>query len=82
MTNEALQLLAAAFQRLKRMDPEVMALHWRKAAARSFADIGAALEAGLPPAEVAKVCFAAAEAFHDPDSAEDARARCERALQP
>ena len=81
MSTPTVELLAATFRRMRQVDPDEIARHWREAAAKSFADVAMALEAGLPPDEVAAVCFAAAEAFSDPDQAEAARERCARKLE-
>ena len=79
----AIDLLDATFRRLHcwRASHWQDAQRWREAAARSFADVAMALEAGLPPDEVATVCFAAAEGFTDPDRAHDVRERCARKLK-
>jgi hypothetical protein len=83
MTNPTIDLLAATFRRLSvwRAAHLQDAQRWRDAAARSFADVAMALEAGLPPNEVAVVCFAAAEAFAEPDRAYEVRERSKRKLE-
>ncbi len=80
MTEPTVELLAATFRRMRQVDPDEIAQHWREAAAKSFADVAMALEAGLSPTEVAAVCFAAAEAFAEPERTEEVRDRCARRL--